>query len=99
MLGQFPPTIETNGQLASRLAELVLYGLGPEDVNEFSTRVAAVDSAAVRAAIADSFPESADLAMVLIGDAAQIRDQVAKYGPVTEMRITDPRYAPEAKQE
>jgi predicted Zn-dependent peptidase len=99
MLGQFPPTIETNGQLASRLADLVLYGLGPEDVNEFSARIAAVDAAAARAAIAEAFPKSSDLAIVLIGDAEKIRGQVAKYGPVTEMKITDPHYAPARKKD
>jgi hypothetical protein len=41
-----------------------------------------------------SFPAARDLAIVLIGDAATIRGQVAKYGPVTEMKITDPRFAP-----
>ena len=94
MLGQFPPTLETNGQLASRLADLMLYGLGPEDVNQYAERVLAVDRAAASSAIETAFPKSSDLAVVLIGDAAKIRDAVAKYGPVTEMKITDPRFAP-----
>jgi zinc protease len=94
MLGQFPPTLETNGQLASRLADLMLYGLGPEDVNQYAERVLVVDRAAASSAIETAFPKSSDLAVVLIGDAAKIRDAVAKYGPVTEMKITDPRFAP-----
>ena len=32
ILGQFPPTIETNGQIAARLADMLFHGLGPEDV-------------------------------------------------------------------
>ena len=92
--GQFPPTLETNGALAGRLADLMLHGLGLEDVNEFTARVAAVDGVAARAAVARAFPESRDLAIVLIGDAARIRTDVRKYGPVTEMKITDPRFAP-----
>ena len=92
--GQFPPTIETNGQLAGRLAELLFYGLGSDDVDEFAARVAAVDGPAVRAVIDRSFPRSRDLAVVLIGDAARIRDAARKLGPVTEMKITDPRFAP-----
>ena len=32
--------------------------------------------------------------VVLIGDAAKIRDDVKKFGPVTEMKISDPRFAP-----
>jgi zinc protease len=96
MLGQFPPTLETNGQLAARLAELAFYGLGPEDVEGFAQRVAAVDAAAVRKVIDEAFPSGENLAIVLIGDAAKIREQVTKFGPVTEMKITDPRFAPPA---
>lgn len=95
-LGQFPPTLETNSQLSARLAELALYGLGPDDVNDFASRVAAVDAAAARAAIAAAFPGSQDLAMVVIGDAARIREAVAKYGPVTEMKLTDRQFSPAA---
>ena len=94
LLGQFPPTLETNGALAGRLAEMMLYGLGRDDVDQFAARVAAVDEASSRAVIERTFPASGDLAMVLIGDAARIRDEVRKYGPVTEMKITDPRFAP-----
>jgi predicted Zn-dependent peptidase len=94
LLGQFPPTIETNGALAGRLADLLLYGLGPEDVDDFTARVTAVDEAGVRRVIERSFPVSGDLALVLIGDAARIRGEVGKYGPVTEMKISDPRFAP-----
>ena len=59
-----------------------------------------VDAAAVRSTIEQSFPQPDNLALVLIGDAAKIRDAVQKYGPVTEMKITDPRFAPgdEVKQ-
>jgi len=94
MLGQFPPTLETNGQLAARIADLLFHGLGSDDVDRFAARVSAVDGAAVRQTIETAFPSSGDLAIVLIGDAALIREQVGKYGPVTEMRITDPRFAP-----
>ena len=94
MLGQFPPTLETNGQLAGRLADLLFYGLGPEDVDEYAQRVATVDAAAVRDTIERAFPKPGDLAMVLIGDAAKIRAQLQKYGPLTEMKITDPQFAP-----
>jgi len=95
MLGQFPPAIETNGQLAGRLADMLFYGLGPEDVNEYAARVGKVDAAAVRAAIDGTFPRSADLAIVLIGDATLIRDRVKKYGTMAEMKITDPWFAPQ----
>jgi predicted Zn-dependent peptidase len=94
VLGQFPPRIETNGALAARLNDLALYDLGREDVDGFAARVARVDGPTARATIDAAFPASADLVMVLIGDAARIRDDVRKYGPVTEMKLTDPRFAP-----
>jgi predicted Zn-dependent peptidase len=97
ILGQFPPTIETNGQIAARLADMLFHGLGPEDVNEYAQRVSSVDAAAVRRTIEQNFPQPDNLVLVLIGDAAKIRDAVKKYGPVTEMKITDPRFSPATK--
>ena len=96
LLGQFPPTLETNGQLAARLADMLFYGLGPDDVNDFAARVGAVDTDAARSAIAQAFPQPDDLAIVLIGDASKIRADVARYGQVREMKITDPRFSPPA---
>ena len=92
VLGQFPPTIETNGQLASRLADIVFFGLDRRDVDEFAARIDAADAAAVRASIDRDFPRTSDLAIVLVGDAADIRESVRKYGPLTEMKITDPSF-------
>ena len=96
LLGQFPTSIETNGQLANRLADMVFFGLDRRDVDEYAARVRAVDESAVKATIARDVTTSGDLAMVVIGDAGEIRDAVAKYGPVTEMKITDPTFAPPA---
>jgi predicted Zn-dependent peptidase len=96
LLGQFPPTLETNGQLAGRLADMLFYGLGPEDVNEYAARVAQVDEKAARSVIEQTFPQPGNLTLVLIGDASKIRADVAKYGPVREMKISDPSFAPPA---
>ncbi|MCM2310457.1 MAG: insulinase family protein [Steroidobacteraceae bacterium] len=92
--GQFPPTLETNGALAGRLTDLMLHGLGREDVDGFSARVAAADDASARRAIDSAFPRSGDLVIVLVGDAARIRSDVGRYGAVTEMKLTDPRFSP-----
>jgi len=94
MLGQFPPSIETNGQLAGRLTDLVFYGLGPEDVDQYATRVRSVDAVIAKETTATAFPTSKDLAIVLIGDAGKIRDAVKKYGPVTEMKLADLQFYP-----
>ena len=34
------------------------------------------------------------LAIVAIGDASKIRDWMKAYGPLTEMKLTDPRFSP-----
>lgn len=93
ILGQFPPRLETHGQLADELTRLELYGLGTEAIEGLPQRLAALDPATVNAA-RSVFPTRDDLAIVLIGDAASIRDQAARYGKVTEMKLADPRFAP-----
>ena len=96
LLGQFPPTLETNAQLASRLTDLAFYALGPKDVDGYAMRVVAVDAEAVKSVIGRSFPPPGNLAIVLIGDAAKIGEAVGKYGPVTRMSLGDPTYYPAA---
>jgi predicted Zn-dependent peptidase len=94
--GQFPPTLETGLQIASKLSELSFYGLDASDVDDFATQVASADKARIQAAIQRVVPSGDDLTVVLIGKAADIRDVARKYGTVTEMRITDPHFAPRA---
>ena len=96
MLGQFPPSLETSQQIAGRLSELAFYGLDSSDVDEFASKVAATDKARIHAAIQRVMPAQDDLTVVLIGKASAIRDVARKYGPVTEMSITDPHFAPRA---
>ena len=52
-----------------------------------------MDLAETAAVTADAFPRTADLVMVLIGDAAKIREIAQKYGTVTEMKLSDPDFA------
>jgi hypothetical protein len=48
----------------------------------------------VRAVIQRTLPSPQDLTVVLIGKASAIRDVARKYGTVTEMKISDKRFAP-----
>ena len=91
MLGQFHQPIETNGQIAARLTDMILFGSGPEDMQRI--RQSSGKCRRGRRAQHDRsvLPEAKNLVLVLIGDAAKIREQVKKYGPVTEMKISDPR--------
>jgi len=92
-MGQFPPTLETAPQLAQQLSFMERHGLPRSEVDEFAGRLRALDLETVNAATR-VFPASSNLAIVLIGDAAAIRETAAKYGPVTEMAIIDPRFGP-----
>ena len=91
--GQFAPDLETAPQLAAQLVDLALYGEGREAVDGYLGKVAAASPAEVSAATA-VFPQSGDLAIVAIGDAAKIRASLRAYGPLTEMKLTDPRFSP-----
>jgi zinc protease len=96
VLGQFPLQLETAAHWATTLSDLEFYGLGKEYIEGYGPELAKVDLAETAAVIADAFPRPTDLVIVLVGDASKIREQVAKYGPVTEMKLSDPVFSPPA---
>ncbi|HWS78509.1 MAG TPA: pitrilysin family protein [Thermomonas sp.] len=91
--GQFAPGLETAPQLAAQLVDIALYGDSRDAIDGYLGRIAAATPAQVAAARA-VFPDSRDLAIVAIGDAAKIREWMQGYGPLTEMKLTDPRFTP-----
>ena len=92
--GQYPTRLETAAHWAGVFADLELYGLGPEYINDYGPALKQVSPQDARAIISSTYPASQDLVMVLIGDAAKIRSGVAKYGPVTEMPFNSDEYWP-----
>ncbi len=91
--GQFAPRLETAAQVGTSLAWLTLYGEPRSYIDGYLDEVTAATPEQVAAARA-VFPDSKDLVMVVIGDAAKIRDLLKTYGPVTEMRLSDPHFSP-----
>lgn len=83
IVGVFPLRFETTGQVSSRIAELVVYGL-PDDFHAtYRDRVRAVDGEAIlEAARRRVHPD--ELAVVVAGDAAEIREPLEglELGPV-----------------
>jgi len=94
ILGQFPPRLETAEQLANQFAALQAAGLDESFINDYGAAVAGAASEDIQSVIESVYPQVDNLVFVIIGDAEQIRDVVAKYGPVSEMLITDPRFRP-----
>ena len=92
LLGQFPTSLETGGQLAQQFAELEFYGLDLHYVDAYAEELAAVTLDSVRPVIDAVFPARGDLVYVLLGDADAIREEIGKYGVVTELPISAPHF-------
>jgi len=94
IMGQFPPSLETGSAVASMLAFLEQHGLDRSYIDGYRAALAAATEESVAKSIAEVYPGRDSLVFVIIGDADLIRDDVAKYGSVTEMSITEPRFRP-----
>ncbi|HEY8519485.1 MAG TPA: pitrilysin family protein [Gammaproteobacteria bacterium] len=94
VLGQYPGQLETAPQWARQLAELELFGLDRQYVEGYGPALAAVTFEDAQRVARTIYPAPEDLVLVLIGAAREIRATAARYGPVTEMSITDPAFSP-----
>ena len=94
IMGQYPPSLETVSSLAGMLAWLEAQGLERAYIDEYGAALAEVTPVSAHNTISDVYPVSDDLVVILIGDAEAIREDVQKYGPVTEVSITEPHFGP-----
>jgi zinc protease len=92
VLGQYPLNFETAADWAAALGEIELFGLGPEYIDHYGPALRNVTLADTRRVVDEAFPTPDSLALVLIGDAAKIRDQVKRYGPITDLSLTEPSF-------
>jgi predicted Zn-dependent peptidase len=88
--GLYPArTLETIGQLAALVGELEMYGLPREEVDQYFERIDAVTLEQANEAIRKYY-QRANLAFIILGPAAKIRDTVRKYSSeFTEIAIKD----------
>lgn len=93
ILGQYPTNYETAAQWAATLVDLEFYGLPRDEVDAFAARLRAVTTQQAGSVIHSALPDENDLLLVLIGNAAQLRGQVVKYGPVSEVSLSAPSFA------
>ena len=94
ILGQFPPQLETSAQLANQFAILRAAGLDESYINDYGAVIRGAAGEEIQSVISSVYPTPDDLVFVIIGDAESIRTGVAKYGDVTELSITAPRFRP-----
>jgi zinc protease len=92
MLGQYPLEFETAADWAAAMGDIELYRLGTDYIDLYAAALRRVGVKDAQAVIEQAFPGSDSLAIVLIGDAAKIRDQVSGYGPITELPLTHPAF-------
>ncbi|MEI9943287.1 MAG: pitrilysin family protein [Chitinophagaceae bacterium] len=86
--GQFPPRYETSGQLAGLLTQMFWYGFNESFINNFQKNVDGLTLDKAKQIIAQYFPKD-KLQFVLVGKSADIKKIAEKYGPVTEVQITE----------
>jgi predicted Zn-dependent peptidase len=90
--GQFPPSLETAGQLAGVLAELEFYGLDEHEINDLYAKINAMTLADAQRVIKQYYPMD-NLVFVLIGKSSEIADAVKKYAPKMDtLKISDPGF-------
>lgn len=81
LIGSFPLSIETPQQVAGQVATQRLLGIGPEALESYRSRVAAVDTALTRAA-AELWIRPEQFVVVVAGDAAVLQPRLRGLGEV-----------------
>ncbi len=87
LCGLYPLSLETHDQIAERLADLALYGLGDDEVTAFRERVRAVTAEGCRRVAQRYFPVSGPL-VVVVGPARTVAGPLERFG---EVRIVPAR--------
>ncbi len=94
VMGQFPPRLETAFQLAGIFAMLEANGLDASYYDDYGASLSAVTPVSIAEVIDQVYPSSDRLVFIILGDAETIREQVARYGSVIEISISEPRFHP-----
>ena len=90
-IGNYLLSLENAGRVATRVQDIELYGLAPDFYKTYAKRMAAVTPAKVKE-LAGKYLSTTDAAIVVVGDAKQVRESLEKLGPVV-MYDTDLKVA------
>jgi len=86
--------LETGDQLARQLIRLDVLGLGREEIDTLFERIDSVTTQQANA-VAQKYFATTGLTFVLVGDAAKIKDKLAKFSPqMQEVSIAAPGFGP-----
>jgi zinc protease len=86
--------LETGDQLARQLIRLDVLGLGREEIDTLFERIDSVTTQQANA-VAQKYFATTGLTFVLVGDAAKIKDKLAKFsGQMQEVSIAAPGFGP-----
>ncbi len=91
ILGQFPPSLETNASKAGAFTELAFYGLGFDYYTKVLERVEVLSPEQARDAAAKLLPQSGYVLLVL-GKSSEILPLLKKFGTFQEKKISDPDF-------
>jgi len=86
--GLFPFELETNGHLAYWLTELAFYGLGTEFVENYRSRIDAVESAGVQE-VAEKYFHVDDCMILLLTNYEGVKDQLEGLGRIEVIPFED----------
>jgi len=91
ILGQFPPSLETQGARAAAYTDLHFYGLGSDYYTRFLNSIAAVEPEQAKA-MAQRLMPSDQVVLVVVGKAEEIRAQLDKFASFEVRSIEEPGF-------
>ncbi len=79
MMGVFPATVQSSGEVASRLVDMELYSLPQDYFDRYRENIAAIDRDEI-ARVANKYIDPENSLVVIVGNAAEIRDSLGTLG-------------------
>ena len=86
--GMFPRQFETLNQVSSQLSIVEQYGLGKDYLPTYLDKIGKVTTADIRS-VAQKYIDPKNLLIVVVGKAADVRESLKQFGPVTEIELSD----------
>jgi zinc protease len=80
-VGNYLLSLENAGRVASRVQEIWLYGLAPDFYKTYAARMEAVNPAKAQE-LAQKYLSTENVAIVVVGEASQVRESLEKLGKV-----------------